>query len=254
MSTGAKLSYTRMMPIAQSVAARLAVNCQRLEIAGSLRRKKDTIGDVEIVAVPTDALYTQLDELLEAGKIRHAATKRWGQKLRSFLFDTKSGNTIQVDLFLQPDPATWGINYMIRTGSKEFSHRMVTARKLGGWMPDMYRVHEARVWLGLDTVPTPNETDVFRLWGMDYVPPTMRTADYTPGTLRQAIDFTLDDVPELAQAPDRLIEAPAAKLDAASIVARFANEPLPVFPGGAAAAARAAIEASEHAKTQGAKI
>lgn len=175
-----KLSDAIMRPLAETLVSRFASNCQRIEIAGSLRRLKSEIGDIEIVAIPTAALYTKLDTLLADDKIRHAEPKRWGNKLRSFLFDTIGGYTIQVDLFLQPDPATWGVNMMIRTGSKEFSHKMVTERSKGGFMPDGYKIKDARVWRGETVLPTPDELNVFMLWGMDWVEPDLRTAEYKP--------------------------------------------------------------------------
>lgn len=175
-----KLSDAIMRPLADSLVSRFAPNCARIEIAGSLRRLKSEIGDIEIVAIPTPALYEQLDSLLADGKIRHVAPKRWGQKLRAFLFDTIGGYTIQVDMFLQPDPATFGVNFLIRTGSSEFSKLMVTPRSRGGFMPDGYKIKEARVWRGDVALPTPDEVDVFALWGMAYVEPQQRTADYRP--------------------------------------------------------------------------
>lgn len=175
-----KLSDAIMRPLAETLVSRFAPNCERIEIAGSLRRLKSEIGDIEIVAIPTPALYEQLDTLLTDGKIRHGQPKRWGQKLRTFLFDTIGGYTIQVDLFLQPDPATWGCNMMIRTGSQEFSKRMVTERSKGGFMPDGYQIREARVWRGDTALPTPDELDVFMLWGMACVEPWDRTADCKP--------------------------------------------------------------------------
>lgn len=251
MSNSARLPYARMLPIAQSIVGRLAPNCQRIEIAGSLRRQKETIGDVELIAVPTEALYAQLDELLAGGKIRHAATKRWGQKLRSFVFDTRSGDPVQVDLFLQPDPATWGVNFMIRTGSAEFSHRMVTKRSQGGWMPDQYQVDEARVWRNGKALETPEEEYVFSLWRMDYVEPQQRTEAYKPVLREVSLDFEIDQLPELAPAP----ELKFTYADAERLTRESATWPLPVFPGGTGKAARDAIEASERERmrTKGAK-
>lgn len=176
MSTGIKRPYSQVLPIAQRVMDGLAPSCSWIQLAGSLRRQKAMIGDVEIVAVCTDGgLYEALDARLADGKIQHLPKKRWGQKLRSFLY-----LDIQFDLFIQPDPQTLGVNFMIRTGSAEFSHKMVTKRSLGGWMPDCYAVKEARVWQGETPLHTPNELDVFSLWGMEYVEPQQRTDDYTP--------------------------------------------------------------------------
>jgi DNA polymerase/3'-5' exonuclease PolX len=242
MSNAPKLPYVRMLPIAQGIVNRLAANCKRIEIAGSIRRQKNMIGDIEIVAVPTEALYAQLDELLASGKIGHKPRKAWGNKLCSFVFDTKAGDPIQVDLFLQPDPATWGVNFMIRTGSSEFSHHMVTRRDMGGWMPNCFQVEGALVWWNEKVIPTLEEKDVFALWGMDYVQPEHRTENYNPAVLRETtLDFTLADVREFAQA-----HAPRFTFaDAERLTAESATWPLPVFPGGPGQAARDAIERSE---------
>ncbi len=176
MSTGIKRPYEQVQPIAQRVLDGLAPSCSWIQLAGSLRRQKAMIGDVEIVAVCTDGkLYETLDAKLADGKISHLTKKRWGQKLRSFLFAD-----IQFDVFIQPDPQTLGVNFMIRTGNAEFSHKMVTKRSLGGWMPDAYNVKEARVWQGETALHTPSELDVFALWGMDYVEPQQRTDEYAP--------------------------------------------------------------------------
>lgn len=178
-----KIDYTVAADIASKVMAKLRPNCERIEVAGSLRRMKSQVGDIELMIVPTEALYAQLDALMDAGKIRHVAPKRWGEKLRSFMMTTTGSNPldVQFDLFLQPDPATWGVNMMIRTGCAEFSHRMVTKRGQGGLCPDCYTVKNAMVWdQDGAVVDTPEEADVFRLWGLDMPSPEERTENYIP--------------------------------------------------------------------------
>lgn len=174
-----KLSLAVASHIADMLIAKFADNCDRIEVAGSIRRQKPEIGDLELVAIGRPALYVQLDELLAANHIRHTEHKRWGQKLRSFLFDLKSGTTVQVDMFLQT-PATWGINMLLRTGSSDFSRKMVTPRSQRGFMPPQYHVKDARLWCDGVALDTPEETDVFRLYGMDYVAPIDRTDFYKP--------------------------------------------------------------------------
>ncbi len=85
-----------------------------------------------------------------------------------------------MDLFLQPDPATWGVNMLLRTGSAEFSRKMVTKRSAGGFMPDFYQVRDARVWAGARMLETPEEEVIFHTWGMAYVLPPQRTDWYEP--------------------------------------------------------------------------
>lgn len=236
MSQAAKQPYAKTYSIASKVQDGLSGACTRIELAGSLRRHKDMIGDIEIIAIPDgDKLYELLDKKLADGVIVHLPKRRWGLKLRSFLF---AG--FQFDVFIQPDPATWGVNFMIRTGSSEFSHKMVTKRSLGGWMPDCFQVEDARVWWQGKTLDTLEERDVFGLWGMDYVVPELRTAEHKP-VLRNT-EFTLDELSELA---------PAAALrftfeDVERLTRESANWPIPTFGGreGAMLTARRAIEAS----------
>src|SRR5690606_28750539 len=110
----------------------------RIEIAGSLRRKKEMLGDIEIVAIPilhTNLLgeplnTSEVDDLLATWPI---TLHKNGAKYKAFSFEWQPGWTFKVDLFLQPDPATWGYNFMVRTGSAEFSHKMVTPRRFGGY-------------------------------------------------------------------------------------------------------------------------
>ena len=71
---------------------------------------------------------------------------------------------------------------MIRTGCAEFSHRMVTMRSAGGWLPECYLVKNARVWDRAtgEALDTPEEKDVFRLWGMEMPAPEERTEMFMP--------------------------------------------------------------------------
>ncbi len=176
-----KLPLATARDIAGQLVDYLKPNAKRIEVAGSIRRCKPEVGDIEIVCVPTVALYDQLDAYLRSSDILHTDPKRWGSRLRSFRFPVKHVNDyIQVDLFLQPDPARWGVNMMIRTGSAEFSRKMVTKRKAGGFMPNDLTIYDARVWAGAKMLETPEEQDVFALWGMDYVMPPQRTDWYDP--------------------------------------------------------------------------
>lgn len=78
-----------------------------------------------------------------------------------------------MDLFL-PSVETWGVLYMIRTGSSEFSRRMVTKKSMGGLMPDDLSVADGRVWRNGAALSLPEEADVFALWQMDFVEPRDR--------------------------------------------------------------------------------
>lgn len=192
MSTGIKRPFVMMNEIAKKMADSLAPCCKRIMVAGSIRREKAEIGDIEIVAIADgDKLTERLNSALEAGKIRHVEsgpkkTKRWGEKMKSFLFDATDGQPVQVDVFIC-QPETWGYTLLVRTGSGDFSNRMVTPinkrthEGLPGLMPVQYKCIESRVCT-LDGKPldTPEESDIFYLYGLETVEPKLRTDDCKP--------------------------------------------------------------------------
>lgn len=176
MSDTPKRPRAQAIKVAEKVVAALDPCCTWIEMAGSLRRQTNMVGDIEIVAIPAaNMLYDLLDEKIAAGTITHLAKKRWGLKQRSFWFAGW-----QFDIFIQPDPLTMPVNFMIRTGCADFSHRMVTRKSAGGWMPDWYEIKDAKVWCDGEDLLLEDERDIFDLWGIDYVEPTERTDSYRP--------------------------------------------------------------------------
>lgn len=179
MSKDTKRPYAQMRAIADSLVERLRPACHRIEIAGSLRRQRPMVGDIEIVAIPrldTDlfgvSLFTgDLDRLLAQWPIEMVKN---GPKYKQFSFASTAGRRYTADLFLQPDPATWGVNFLLRTGAAEFSHRMVTPKWSGGWKPEGLEVRDARVWRGDEVLDTFEEEQVFELWNMDFIRPEER--------------------------------------------------------------------------------
>lgn len=179
MSSGIKRPYEQVLRIALQMVERLQPVCERIEIAGSLRRKKPEIGDIELIAVPIldrnlldEVMYpSPLDRMLAGWPITLAKN---GNRQKQFIFKASGGTTYQIDLFLQPDPATWGVNLLLRTGSAEFSKRMAMHKRHGGWMPDDLVMEGAKIKRDGVIIPTPEERDVFELWGMEYIEPEDR--------------------------------------------------------------------------------
>lgn len=182
MSAHDRIPYAGALAIAEDLVARLAPQCERIQIAGSLRRKLATVGDVELVAIPQTVqdrdLFDQpigaprclLDDALaelDAGWL--IKWRKNGPAFKQFEYRGMS-----IDLFLV-QPATWGIQYLIRTGGEEFSHWMVTAQSAKGALPFGYQVRDGRLWHLGQLVDTPEETDVFAAIGLPYIPPEQRS-------------------------------------------------------------------------------
>lgn len=179
MSSGTKRPHAQVLHVAMHLVTALAPACHRIEIAGSLRRNAPLVSDIEIVAIPrlhTDLLgepiadSSEIDDLLATWPL---TMHKNGAKYKQFTFDWQAGWAFKVDLFLATRE-TWGVIFLLRTGSAEFSRRMVTAQMYGGYKPIQYTVEDGRVRVAGMWLPTPEEADIFERWGMDYIEPKDR--------------------------------------------------------------------------------
>lgn len=178
--------------IVHGVYERLRGTCDRIEIAGSIRRRAADVKDGEIVAIPTPATFRVLEEGLQRGiwaKALYGAdrTPRWGYKYRGI--DVKEGDvTLRVEMFFT-NVDSWGFLFWLRTGPGDGNKRLMQImqkteiRCIEGavWYAEDWtskpRADGTVEWLS-DTkrrVIVPDEATWFRLWGMDYVPPEKRT-------------------------------------------------------------------------------
>lgn len=174
------------LPVAVEIAAALKPYCSRIVIAGSLRRKKPDVGDIEILYVPktvdqpvdmfTSAPVSLADAfiatLLERGTIQKRPSKigsfTWGD-FNKFGVHAKSG--IPLDLFGTTE-LNWWVSLVVRTGSKETNLRLTTgAQKLGKSL----NAYGCGVTNADGSVtPAVSEEDVFELCGVPYLQPRER--------------------------------------------------------------------------------
>lgn len=165
--------------IALEWVERLKPFTTRIEIAGSIRRCKPEVKDIEIVCIP--AFDVELDLLL----FEISVNKLNLYIERSGVILTKNGDRykqivtlqdIKIDLFIVLPPSQWGVQFLIRTGSAAYSHRFVTPRKHGGMLPSNMVVKNGCIWLHGQPIETPEEEDVYRLIGLPWIPPQERIA------------------------------------------------------------------------------
>jgi DNA polymerase/3'-5' exonuclease PolX len=153
--------------------------CERIEIAGSLRRKKPEVGDIEVVCIPryrpgglfNDSPVSELDDLMMA---KYPIIKGKDHYQQYVLTNDPQYGDIHLDLFITT-PACWGVNFTLRTGSADFSHWLVTWRKNGGALPSNMYVRDARLCLASGPIDTPEEKDFFKAIGLGWIEPEQRT-------------------------------------------------------------------------------
>lgn len=125
------MKYEEALAIAQDVLEQLRPHCYRCEIAGSIRRKKEEVKDIDIVMI---AKPYEIG-LLESGIA--TVVNRW-EKISGSLPCKNTRRVlpqgIMLDLFLV-NPANWGYMYAIKTGSERYGRC-----KLGrSWVKQGYK-------------------------------------------------------------------------------------------------------------------
>ena len=185
--------------VAEVLQARLEPACERIEIAGSIRRQKPTVGDVELLCIPRVERVVNLlgeplvelnhlDELLAwlltcdyqagtalvSGGLLHKRPNING----SFAYGPKNKLLVHaptglgVDIFTA-DVRNWGMSLMIRTGSAQFCARFMARLKALGKHGHAY----GGITLADGTeLECPTEEVVFRELAWPWMPPTERRA------------------------------------------------------------------------------
>ena len=161
---------------------------RRVEHAGSLRRGKETVGDLDLLCVAADGgrIVRQFTELPYVSRTIVA-----GETKGSVLVEWSSGREIQVDLRVVPEES-FGAAWQYFTGSKEHNVRLRERAVRRGWTLNEYALADAETG---EVVAAREERDIYEALGLPWIPPELREdrgefdLKDTPAKL-----VTLDDV------------------------------------------------------------
>jgi len=160
------MKYAEALKIAEQIKSLLAPHCERIEIAGSIRRRKLEVKDIEIVAIPKPYDIG----LFESGIA--TVVNRW-EKVKGELPCKYTQRIlpegIKLDLFFA-EKDNWGLIYAIRTGSAEYSHRVLAT----GWVRKGYKSEGGMLMANGRPVPVREEKDLFRIIGLPFRAPEER--------------------------------------------------------------------------------
>lgn len=193
MSDKPKYPRAEAVAVAKALCDVLKPLCERLIVAGSLRRRRAEVGDVEILYVPklrtvevpaedmfeaprtalVDEVDAQLDWFLENGVIRQRlninGSVAWGEKNK---LAVHVASEMPVDFFMATE-ANW-FNYLVcRTGGQESNVRIASAAKARGWQWNPYGEGFTRLTGGVNYAVR-SERDVFEFVGLPYQEPWER--------------------------------------------------------------------------------
>jgi len=160
------LKYEEIKKIAEEIKEGLSWYCKRVEIAGSIRRKKKECKDIEIVAIPDTSKAYSLKRVLD--KYYRLKGSFPGKYLR-----LQRDDGVFIDLFFCNED-NWWVIFVIRTGNADFSHFLVSrARRLG------YQVDHGFIFDGNgEPFEIASEEELFVILKMNWIPPEKRNLTF----------------------------------------------------------------------------
>ncbi|BDZ68383.1 DNA polymerase/3'-5' exonuclease PolX [Methanobacterium ferruginis] len=161
-STGREL-LGKVLPLAQEIKGRISAleEVSQVEIAGSIRRRKETVGDIDVLTVtdhPNHVMdfFTQMDLVDEIIAKGHSKST-----VRLY-----NGMDADIRVFKEED---FGSALLYFTGSREFN---IHLRKIAiSWK---MKLNEYGVFQGDECLASRTENDVFKTLGLDYITPELR--------------------------------------------------------------------------------
>lgn len=167
--------------IAKELVELLEPACERVQVAGSVRRCKPQVHDVEILCIPkfqgpVDLLDHRIQGLIAQGvldyRLNKLGSRVYGPKNK--LLVHQAG--VSVDVF-STDEQCWAMALVIRTGPKELNIELARAALARGWALRAYGD-------GYDTpdghIHCETEEDVFSVVGLPYREAWKRGGATTP--------------------------------------------------------------------------
>jgi len=150
-----------VLPEANAIVEELKPYVKKISLAGSIRRRKETIGDVDILAVADEPEYVmdlftglkRVEKVLAKGKTKSSVRLYGG---------------IQVDLRIVEEES-FGSALQYFTGSKEHN---IEVRKIA--IKHGYKLNEYGLFKGEEKIAGKDEEEVYKALGMQWIPPELR--------------------------------------------------------------------------------
>ena len=159
--------------IAERIRTKLAPHCERIEIAGSIRRRKSEVGDIEIACIPKTyetGMFFGGDTVVDPEFC--ALVERWpavkGKPTGKYM-QRVLPEGIKLDIFIA-HPENWGLIFAIRTGSAEYSHRVLAS----AWVRAGYHSIDGMLVQGFHRIEVREERELFDLIGLPWADPWER--------------------------------------------------------------------------------
>jgi len=161
--TQSRVRIEEALPLARSIveALRAAPTVHDVALAGSLRRARETVGDLDVLVTADDAegVFDRFSRLAQVREVRLRGPTKETVVLRTGL---------QVDLRVV-EPEAFGAALQYFTGSKDHNVRVRSLARERG-----LKVNEYGVFRGDDRIAGRTEEEVYAAVGLPWIPPELR--------------------------------------------------------------------------------
>lgn len=140
---------------------------KRVEHAGSLRRARETVGDLDLLCIAADGqrVIKAFTELPGVTKVLAA-----GETKGSVLVEWRAGGEIQIDLRVVP-AESFGSAWQYFTGSKEHNIRLRERALKRGWSLSEYALSDTE---SNKVIASRAEEDIYKALDLPWIPPELR--------------------------------------------------------------------------------
>jgi len=166
-----------ILPVAREVQKKLEAlkDVDKISIAGSLRRRKETIGDVDFLVVSKKS-----EKIMDFFVNLDGVEKVWGKGGTKASVHMKQG--FDMDLRIVP-AKSYGSALQYFTGSQDHN---ITTRKIA--IEKGLKLSEWGIFKGKQQLAGKTEEDVYKAIGLSYIPPELRE---NQGEIQAAMNGTL---------------------------------------------------------------
>lgn len=160
---------------AEKIVTALAPFCDKIEVAGSIRRKRPEVGDVDIVCIPRgiEGRAAVIERCRKSGHLVKNGPQYveflYGGPLGPAQLDLWFAHAGKSDLF-NSTPSNWGMLLLARTGSKEHNVKLAGIAKAKGLT---FKPHDG-IESGDVIVASETEEAIFAALGVPFVQPENR--------------------------------------------------------------------------------
>ncbi len=170
------MELIKAQKIAEKYVSILAPFCDRIEVAGSVRRKKPEPNDIEIVCIPkkinvgdSETFFNEpkfvvhpnfIYEVNKLQKVKGEPTGKYTQRILP--------EGINLDLFIA-NKDNWGYILAIRIGPDGYSKYLAST-----WVRQGFKGVDGKLTKDGEIIPVREERDLFWILGLEYVDPEYR--------------------------------------------------------------------------------